>query len=544
MIESTLENARLLVIETEGQVNITFNLLNEFNENLLEKIANKDDYIDQLKTTIENDCFSGIHNQKVLQQENINLIRSIHIICVNLERIADFCVNIARQTHYLTSLTCLHEYDYQTMFSEIRKGLSLIIEVLEKRELSGALDICRIEYNLDKLYKNNFDLLMERLHKSNNASDIITLIFIFRYLERIGDALLNIGEALIFAIVGDRIKIRHFEALQQTLSESGFEGNISDIDFQSIWGSRSGCRISRIRRKKSSKFKAQGIFKEGTIKKIQKEKENLKRWDQVYPGLVPKIYGYYEKVETASLLVEFLPGCTLDQIVLTETKELIDNVIFIFEQTIAEIWEMTRKEGTFQTDYMDQLKTRSDAIQRVHPTFFRETKEIESKKILSSNDLIEQCYQIEHFIPAPFTIFIHGDFNANNIVYNHEDQRIQYIDLYRTRYADYVQDASVFLISFFRMPVFDITLRSRLNWIIDHFYKAFHNYANHHHDKTFEIRMAFALARSFFTSTRFEMNQLFAYDMALRSHYLMESIVEFNGQNWNDYQLPIDILFY
>jgi hypothetical protein len=56
--------------------------------------------------------------------------------------------------------------------------------------------------------------------------------------------------------------------------------------------------------------------------------------------------------------------------------------------------------------------------------------------------------------------------------------------------------------------------------------------------------MALALARSLYTSTRFELNDEFAKDMFLRAHYLMEKVVNHQGQPWEDFELSTDILFY
>ncbi|MEZ4524633.1 MAG: PhoU domain-containing protein [Desulfobacterales bacterium] len=547
-MKKIIENFRFLAMETENQVKMIHGLLAESEPSLLEKISSKDDYIDNLKTTIENDCFSEIHTlPKNANPKTINEIRAIHIVCVNLERIADFCVNVARQTLYLSDPRFIHKYNYTSMCSEAIKSLNRIPDVFEHKDLSGALDICRSEFLLDQFYKENFDLMMAELKKSSQSAqvaDLVTSIFIFRYLERIGDSLLNIGEALIFAIIGDRIKIRQIDALQKTLSESGFEGTLSDIDITSIWGSRSGCRIGKVGDKRPAGFKAQGIFKEGTLKKIKKEKENIERWNALLPGIAPRIFGYYEKHATASMLVEFLAGCTLDQIILTEKDDVIRNVIFLFEQTVAEIWNSTLHRRNFQTDYMKQLQSRFAGIYRVHPYFTRLYQRIGNADILSSHALIENCERIEKQIPAPFTIFIHGDFNTNNIIYNHAEQKINYIDLYRSGDGDYVQDASVFLVSHFRLPVFDTELRERLNTATLYFFEFFSEFAQKHGDRTVDARMALALARSFYTSTRFELNYGFARTMYLRACYLMERICEHEGKDWEDFRLPEDILFY
>ncbi len=543
-LPTIVDNARFLVTEVQEQVKLTCGLLNEIDRGLIEKIAAKDDYIDNLKTTVENLCFSRIHNDKDADEDEANAVRSLHVICVNLERIADFCVNICRQTDYLADGTFIHDYDYQTMFTVIQEGLSRVIPVFGDRNLSGALDICKTEYRLDGLYKESFDRIMMEMRRKDDVQDFITVLFIFRYLERVGDSLLNIGEALIFAIIGDRIKIRHFEALQQTLSESGFEGSLSDIAFNSIWGSRSGCRIGKVDSKHESAHKAQGLFKEGAKRKILKERESIRRWETIYPGIAPQVFGFYEKGETASMLVEFLSGCTLEQVILTEEEELLANVTFVFEQTLEEIWEGTRTEGAVSTDYIAQLKARLDAIRRVHPSFYRPEGRIDALDILSTEALMDLCARIEKTLPAPFSIFIHGDFNVNNVIYNHDKQRINYIDLYRSRMADYVQDASVFLISNFRLPAFETATRDRINRVIDHYFDFFSRFANKHGDSTFEARMALALTRSFYTSSRFELNYAFARDMYLRAQFLMEKLAARRDEPWETFRLPRRILFY
>ena len=544
-MESIFENFRFLVIEAENQVKLTYGLLTDFRPELLEKIDSKDDYIDNLKTTLENDCFSRMQSLGgAANLEKRNQVRAVHIMAVNLERIADYCVNVGRQTHYISSLEFLRQYDYKSMFSEIQNALSSISEVFGNRDLAGALAICRSEFNLDRLYKENFDRIMAELKRGRTVADLVTTIFIFRYLERIGDALLNIGEALIFAIVGDRIKIRQFDALQKTLSESGFEDSLSDIDFHSIWGSRSGCRISKVSRKRPSGSKAQGIFKEGALKKIKRERENIERWRALFPGLAPQVFGYHEKTGTASMLVEFLAGCSLDQVILTEHVEVVRNVLYILEQTVQDIWNHTRGPGPFATDYMRQLRSRLSSIYRVHPHFNRPSQRIGDHEIPASMALLEICEAVESELPAPHTVLIHGDFNTNNIVYNGAEQRINYIDLYRSREADYVQDVSVLLVSHFRLPVFDPELRARLNAVSCHLLKRFAGLAVEYEDSTFAARMGLALARSFYTSTRFELNFEFARNMFLRSIFLMESIAAHWGRPWETYRLPDRILVY
>ena len=315
------------------------------------------------------------------------------------------------KTQYLTSKDFIQAYDYDAMFQVIQRSIRGIDQAFDHGNLSQAMEICRAEFRLDDLWEKTFKILLEDLKKKEfEVTNLVTTIFIFRYLERIGDSILNIGEALIFAIMGDRIKIRQVEALEKTLTASGFPGNLGDIDFSSIWGSRSGCRISKVSRKKPSGFKAQGIFKEGDIGKIKKERANIKRWETIYPGLAPKVFGYYEKYRTASLLVEFLPGCTLDQVILTETLEMVDNVLYVFEQTLMEVWHITWSPVSCHMGYMAQLQERLGAISRVHPACFQGTGGGAARAGGFVEPLMKQCRALEKELFAPFSVFIHGGF--------------------------------------------------------------------------------------------------------------------------------------
>ncbi len=543
-LDTIEEIMEFIVIEVQAQLNLTLGVLFNRNEHDISKIISKDDYVDNLKNRVEDKCFSMIHSSSGLTDKHIKRIRAIHVISVNLERIADFFVNIAKQTDYLADHSPLQKLDTKEMFSEIRTALSKILPVYVTRDLSGALDICKVELTLDKMYKTSFDWIMDQLRQSGDIPNLLTTLFIFRYLERIGDSLLNIGEALLFSILGERIKIRQFEALRETLSKSGFDGPLSDIDFQAIWGSRSGCRISKVHQKLESGTESEGVFKEGNVQKILKEKNNIREWDAILPGIAPRVFGYHEQDDKASLLVEFISGQTLDEVVLTSGDDLLYEACEALQRTLLQAWRLTRTNGPVSTDYFGQLKSRLSGVSQVHPASLRPQAGIDDLDLPSSRRLVEECAQLEGNVPAPFTVFIHGDFNISNVVYDYSRKKIRFIDLYRSQRADYVQDASVFLVSNFRLPVFEPELRKRLNGTIKRFYSFFGDYARENQDVTFEFRMTLALARSFFTSTRFELNQSFAKEMLLRSHFLMEKLIAQRDRPAETFRLPESVLYY
>lgn len=543
-LDELRENFKFLWIEILGQIQTMESLLKQPGVFYYKKMASRDDYIDNLKTIVENACFSRIHGGDVIDRDEIDKLRAIHTISVNLERIADFCVNIARQVEYLSDPGFIQRYDYRTMIEMIESETRKVMQAFDERNLSAALEICRTEYRLDQLYGESFRRILTELREGGHAPDLVTSLFIFRYLERIGDSLLNIGEALLFLIMGEKIKIHQFDALQETLSISGYTGDFSKIAMKSIWGTRSGCRISLIGQKEINPEKLQGIFKEGNHDKILREKDNLIYWQTIFPGLTPKVFGYRETSETASLLIEFLPGCTFEEILMSAETETVQNALFLLEQTVEEIWNHTFRPQPAPVRFMQQLLDRIDDSNRLHPSLVRPDKHVGSLHVPSTIQLIQKCAEIEKDFVSPVSVFCHGDFNLNNILYDYEARRIYYIDVYRSHDGDYIEDAAVFLVSVFRLPTFEPLLRERLNEIIAEFLDFLLRFSNTHHDTTFQARLALGLCRNFYTSMRYEQQTGFAKEMVLRSHYLMEKIASHPDRSgWTTFSFPEDILF-
>ncbi|GFK95722.1 Phosphate-specific transport system accessory protein PhoU [Fundidesulfovibrio magnetotacticus] len=545
-LEGVEENFRFMVLEVTKQVENTLKVLENPDPGLVTKIESRDDYIDNLKSVIENKCFSRIHTGFGGDKRAIDMARAVNIITSNLERLADHAVNIVMQSQYLRDPAFIKRYDYKAFFAEIIKALRLVVKALFNQDITLAFKICRAEVTLDALFKENFDMVLRDLRTGESPENCITAHNIFRYLERMGDTILNIGEAVIFAAVGEKFKIHQFEALKESLSGLGRDVPITDGEFQSIWGTRSGCRIGRVDAGRKGPRSSGVLFKEGNAVKLRAEAENIRRWEAVMPGLPPKVQAFHVDGDSASMLMEYLGGCTYQEVVLSGAPEIAANATFVLEQTTRQLWQDTRRPGPVKAGYVRQLSSRLDDVFRMHPGFRRGEMRLAGRRIPGFDEVLRRAEEAETSLEAPFSVLIHGDFNSNNIVYSHDEERIHYIDLHRSRDTDYVQDVSVFLLSNFRLPVLDTLLRARLDRVIRQFLAFSREFAVEAGDASFEARLALGLARSFITSSRFEFNQGFAREMFLRGVYLLESAADFgdSGKPWSAYVLPDAVLIY
>ncbi|MBD3403159.1 phosphotransferase [candidate division GN15 bacterium] len=534
------ENLRFLILEVRSQIEGSQRMLEEPGSISVESFSARDDYIDNLKGVIESKSFSQIFHVTDFDKQTVDLMKAVLVITSNLERIADHAVNIVGQTQHYKDPSFIKRYDFEPFYEELFGAIDLIYEATFSQNIKTALRICRSEFAIDDLYRGVFETILEELRSGEHTEDRLTSIFIFRYLERMGDSLLNIGEAVISAAVGEKLKIHQYEALEETLQGLQITAPLSDFSLKSIWETRSGCRIARIENKNGGELSRAAIFKEGRLKKLTEEKENIERWQQLVPGLPPQVFGFQRQGENGLLLLEYCSGRTLKELVMESSEGVeVEEALGHLTRTLRSIWSTTRKPIRTNAHHFSQLLARIDEVHKVHPDYHHYPgDQIGSVAAHSFDQLVERAIPIEAALDAPFTVFIHGDLNVDNVIYDQIEKKIHFIDLHRSSETDYVQDVAVFIVSNFRLPVQNNQTRMRLNWIGTSFYEFAKSFAEENDDRTFDARLTLGLIRSFTTSTRFELEEEFAKSMYLRAIFLLEKMIGHDGRPWEEFTVP------
>src|SRR5690606_35054495 len=102
-----------------------------------EQILAREDYIDNLKSTLENSVYAilGEITDEHDEESMISLVRAVNVIATNLERIADFCVNIVGQLRYIEHRSLLREIGCDVYFDDMIAEFSAIEEGLWQRDM-------------------------------------------------------------------------------------------------------------------------------------------------------------------------------------------------------------------------------------------------------------------------------------------------------------------------------------------------------------------------------------------------------------------------
>jgi phosphate uptake regulator/Ser/Thr protein kinase RdoA (MazF antagonist) len=546
--EGIEENLRFLIIEVEKQLQRTGDYLVRPNKAAVAKIIDGDDYIDNLKAIIQNKSFAAAAEGAPGAHESVALLRTFEVVASNLERIADFCEKVIAQVGFIDRPQVYAQYDFSEFLLEVLGGVGLIEQAVFKRDVQVALGICRAELTLDQMYAKVFKRVLGELRSTRNddAQSLVTVLFIAHYMERMGDALLNIGEAILSGHLGERIKIGQLRALEDSLELTNSSFHLGHLSMKAMGETKSGARVnslSTLEQKGSGAPNRSVIFKEGKTKKLIEERDSIGRWEQLMPGLAPQIYSFHDGGEDAAILFEYVAGGTFESVLLEKPWREVARALTCIQRKLVEVWSCSHVDSPVAPRFLHQLAARFDDVLAVHPEFRHSNARIGQKEIASFSSLIDRLQSYDDALTAPFSVFIHGDFNVDNVIYDPSGDSVRFIDLHRSRMMDYVQDVSVFLVSHFRLQFLETPVRRRINSAILRFFEFAKQHAERIGDTTFHQRLALGVARSLTTSTRYVLDPQLARTMFLRSRYILERVAElYERGRAQDFQLPPRVL--
>jgi phosphate transport system protein len=163
-----------------------------------------DDVIDARCLGVEERVLETIATQFPVARD-LRLLQSLTFIAMHLERMADLAVNIAKATRRTAD-----RKGPQTLCDLIQAQGNLVYrvldatrEALEKRDLDLARKLPELDEPIDHLYKQFFRELA-RLHDEEDIEWASSMVLAARYLERIADNAVDIGERIAYLITGER----------------------------------------------------------------------------------------------------------------------------------------------------------------------------------------------------------------------------------------------------------------------------------------------------------------------------------------------------
>lgn len=197
-----------MIEKCEDAVDLSVEYMMKKDMKSTKKLIRQDDDIDILREYIRDRSIELLVLKQPMARD-LRYIYALGFIALELERIGDYAVNIAEETIKI----CQDEYikdliDIPKMYEECKKMILEVKESLENENEDLAREIALQDDKIDSLYNRvQEDCLRVMNANPQTINQGVNLLFIGRYLERIGDHITNICEMIIFAINGEMEEI-------------------------------------------------------------------------------------------------------------------------------------------------------------------------------------------------------------------------------------------------------------------------------------------------------------------------------------------------
>lgn len=486
-----------------------------------EEVIERDDALDNFNVSLEGRCHTLISSGRFGGPE-ARIIRATAKVAANLERAGDAGTHIAKRVRII----CRERVEpVEFAFPDVEAiALTAVTEATQsflERDLELARRACLREPELDACYVTRLQELIAAMQQDPaHVPYFVQCLSVLKYLEKVADYTLNIGEQAIFEITGRRLKFSQYLQLER-LTEGAPSG---ELEFQPYWDGISGALVARV-----GTTDTQTIYKEGSRRKIEEEATKLETWQRIAGDLTPRVLGSVNVKDRQALLREYVQGTLLSDLYLSAcpreqklhtTRRMLDAVEFV--------WRTTLIPTPPGVDYVEQIRRRLPDAFVLHPELEAVAKAglAGGPRVGPLDELLEAAAGLQAQTAPPFSVWLHGDFNANNVVYNPEADQIKFIDVHRSQPGDYLQDIGVFLLSMVRRPDLTKALEAdveAVNAAVEDFARVF---GGGRSDQGFERRLRLSVARSCLTSLRVVIDPAMAGRLLRRGMLLLGEVAQ------------------
>src|SRR6056297_1453638 len=172
---------------------------------LAQKVIDLEDEIDLKEKELEEQCLELIALQQPTAGDLRRIIAIIKMIN-DLERIGDLCENIAEIVMKIGKEKFIKPLiDIPKMADITKEMIKLSLDCFVKEDINMAYKVYKMDDVVDDLYRDIYtDLLFVLSKDVGTMGQVVDLLFIGRYLERIADHSTNICEHVNYIVTGEK----------------------------------------------------------------------------------------------------------------------------------------------------------------------------------------------------------------------------------------------------------------------------------------------------------------------------------------------------
>ena len=184
-----------------------FDAMKKNDQETISRIIRNDRVVKDMEREIESQCLTLITRQQPVASDLHRISAAIKVV-TDLERVGDHVVDMAELMERLhTADPDSFSSRFEPMVKETRSLLRQAVDAYIDSDLEEARKAIDGDDVIDDLFNQVKSDLIEHLKKDSKDSDsCVDVLMLAKYLEKIGDHAVNIGEWAIFKETG-----RHFD---------------------------------------------------------------------------------------------------------------------------------------------------------------------------------------------------------------------------------------------------------------------------------------------------------------------------------------------
>lgn len=201
-LEASLQEEGALVLRA---LRSSLNALARGDEELADEVIRFDDEVDRRYVAIEEGVQSLLARQTPVAAD-LRLVLAVLRINLHLERMADYCVTVAKLTKLMGNLNVSAEAISRSIEDMGRRAEQMIrvaMDAFATRNAEQAQTLVELDELIDRANRNAIEDVLSLGDSPDEREYGLRMLVVSRCVERIGDHAVDIGEQVAYLVTGE-----------------------------------------------------------------------------------------------------------------------------------------------------------------------------------------------------------------------------------------------------------------------------------------------------------------------------------------------------
>ena len=183
----------------------SLNALARGDEELADEVIRFDDEVDRRYVQIEEGVQSLLARQTPVAAD-LRLVLAVLRVNLHLERMADYCVTVAKLTKLMGGLNVTGDAILQSieeMGQRAEQMIRVALEAFADRDAEKATTLVELDELIDRANRNATEDVLSLGSSPEEREYGLRMLVVSRCVERIGDHAVDIGEQVVYLVTGE-----------------------------------------------------------------------------------------------------------------------------------------------------------------------------------------------------------------------------------------------------------------------------------------------------------------------------------------------------